>query len=115
MTTVKMKRTLVGAVSVCATVVALGLYFAWTQEWKGPRRVFFTYAEKYHDSGDIDITKDWPTDNKVFAEEQLLNMNHSCFVLTRNKAKADYLVNIQVTRFVGGELFGKATLEIVKP
>jgi hypothetical protein len=48
----------------------------------------------------------------VFAEARF-NLNHPCFVLTRNKAKADYLVNIQVTRFVGGEFLGEATLTIL--
>jgi hypothetical protein len=76
-----------------------------------PAKGFVTYAEKYH--SEDDSTKDWPTeDNEVFAEERL-NWSHPCFVLTRNKSKADYLVNIQVTRYVGGKIFGEATLTIL--
>jgi len=103
------KRTLFGAVSVFACVTAIGLIFAWKQESRRPRRVFVTYAEKYRSADDS--TKEWPTENnEIFAEERL---NHAWFVWTRNKPKADYLVSIQVIRYMGGDTFGEAKLNIL--
>ena len=103
------KRALFGTISVLACVATIGLIFVRIQESKRPRRVFITYAEKYRTAGGP--TTDRPTENnEVFAEERL---NHACFVLTRNKPKADYLVNIQVTRYMDGDIFGEATLNIV--
>jgi len=103
------KRTLFGVVSVFVCVTAVGLTFAWKQESKRQRRVFVTYAEKYNSADDS--TKERPTENnEIFAEERL---NHACFVLTRNRPQADYLISIQVTRYMDGDIFGEATLNIL--
>ena len=102
------KRTMPVAISVFVRAT-IGLLYVWRQEAKRPRRVSVTYSEKWRSADDS--KKEWPTDNDEILVEQKLN--HACFVLTRNKARADYLVSIQVIRYMGGDTFGEAKLNIL--
>ncbi len=103
------------AVSLAIAVTAVYVYRVFeapekqTREMR-PKRVWVEYSEKYKQD---DYEK--PADDPLLAEQRLqwlISENKGCIVLTRNRARADYLVSISVTRNIGGATFGDASLSI---
>jgi hypothetical protein len=75
-----------------------------------PKRVWVSYLEKF--DGDEQDKND-----TVFAEARLgwlISHDKGCMVLTHDKKRADYAVNISVIRGIASEIFGKASLSITK-
>ena len=101
------------AVVVLATVAGLYLW----RESKRPKRVWVAYSEKYRE-GAGGAGDQASGETEVFAEQRisrLMSGDKGCLVLTHNRSRADYLINISVVRYLdGGKVFGDATLSIVK-